>query len=107
MVIAMSTCQNSECACHEVEAATSVAHLRLSTRDLDAKYRSALTKLENARDELEHLSTAGYFEATAAIDDLCAVINAVKRSLAEVAEKHGFTPKRGIGVGDWKGQSQS
>lgn len=103
----MSTCQNSECACHEVEAATSVAHLRLSNRDLDAKYRAALTKLENAHDELTYLEKAGYFDEDAALGYLASVITLVGRSLAEVAERQGFTPKSGIGVGDWKGQSQS
>ena len=80
-----------------------MSYVYLSAKDLEAKYRAALTKLQNAYDEIAYLRQGGFGEH---LDDVLSQLHdAIEVLIAERdadAERHGFTVKAGVGPGDWR-----
>lgn len=84
-----------ECLCHEIEPKR---YHYLSNRDLESKYRTALTKLQNARDEIIYLA-AGEFgkRLDIVLRDLDKAISRLQEERDAAAARRGFEVKDGVG----------
>lgn len=77
--------------------------VRLSPSVMEAKYRMALSRIELATQEIEQLEAGGYGVALHfVLAELAEAQGNLIRSRDKMAEKYGFTPREGIGPGDWK-----
>jgi hypothetical protein len=84
-----------------------MTYIQLSKGDLEAKYRMAISRLQLATNELEYLEEGGYGRTLHfALAKLSEALYDVIANRDHDAEKYGFTPRDGIGPGDWKEKNQ-
>lgn len=90
----------------QAEGTEPTSYVYLSNKDLEGKYRMALSKLQNAYDDVKYLHDGGFGE------QLDVVLVEMDRSIGwltyerdAAAEKYGFTIKAGIGPGDTETKS--
>ena len=77
--------------------------VRLNKAALEAKYRMAISRLDLAEQEIQQLEDGNYGRT---LHFVLAHLQEAKYDLidnqAHDAEKYGFTPREGIGPGDWR-----
>lgn len=77
--------------------------LRLSKTTLETKYRMALSRLHLAKQEIEQLEVGEYGETLHfTLAHLEETIGSLVDNQSQAAEQYGFTPREGIGPGDWR-----
>lgn len=74
-----------------------MSYVYLSKKDIEGKYRMALTKLQNAAREIEYLDEGEYGDTLRfTLGHLEEAIGSLKHNRDQAAEKYKFTPKEGI-----------
>lgn len=98
------SCTNPECYCQQESEFKTKPFI--SGKDRDAAFRSAISKLRNASNELGRMETEGQVDLASGNGDLQVMLDSIIYELTlkhrEAAERFGFTMKSAIGVGDWK-----
>lgn len=79
-----------------------MSYVYLSAADLEGKYRMALSKLRNAREEIAYLNEGGFGRLSTALTNLDRAIDRLIAERDKAAKDRGFIPKDGIGPGDWR-----
>lgn len=100
IVTGMSDCTNPDCLCHGIEPKR---FSYLSNRDKETAFRSALSKLRNAREEIARLADGGFCidgDVDWVLDHLDEAIAAWEKEQKAAAARYGFTIIEGIGHSD-------
>jgi ABC-type uncharacterized transport system fused permease/ATPase subunit len=79
-----------------------MSYVHLSSADLEGKYRMALSKLRNAREEIAYLNEGGLGRLGTVLTNLDRAIDKLIVERDKAAKERDFTPKDGIGPGDWR-----
>ena len=73
-----------------------MTYVHMSNRDKEAKFRSALTSMALARDEIEYLSSGGLCDAGYVLAALDTAIGQFTALRAVAAAQYGFRIKAGV-----------